>query len=318
MGAPLPHHLARPCGAGRPAVCPTDATPTSPAPVRPAPVVRAVPDLRRAVAALRAEGRGVAFVPTMGALHDGHLALVRAAARGGDAPVVSVFVNPTQFGPAEDLARYPRQERRDVALASGAGARLVFCPAPDAVYPPGAATVVRVSGPAEGLEGARRPGHFDGVATVVAALLAMVRPDRLLLGQKDAQQVAVVRRMMRDLHLDDIALEVVPTVREPDGVAMSSRNAYLGPDDRRAARALSAGLAAAAALAAGGVRDGRRLEAAARAEMDGTPGVETDYAALVDPGTFMPVSRLDGDAVLCVAARVGPARLIDNVTLTAA
>jgi len=281
-------------------------------------VVRTAAELRAAIAALRAGGHGIAFVPTMGALHEGHLTLVREAARGGDAPVVSVFVNPAQFGPGEDLSRYPRQEERDVALAGTAGARLVFCPGVEEVYPPGFATTVEVAGPAEGLEGARRPGHFAGVATVVARLLLMVRPDRLLLGAKDAQQVAVVRRMMRDLALDDVALEVVPTVREPDGLALSSRNAYLGPADRRAALALSRGLAAAAARAAAGERDGARLEEAAAAVMHDEPGVEPDYTALVDPDTFRPVTRLTGAALLCVAARVGPARLIDNAPLVAA
>jgi pantoate--beta-alanine ligase len=295
----------------------SDATPVSPAPPRRAAVIRCLPDLRAAVAALRAAGRGIAFVPTMGALHEGHLTLVRAAARDGDAPVVSIFVNPAQFGPGEDLQRYPRQEERDVALAESAGAALVFCPPVDEVYPPGFATTVTVGGPAEGLEGARRPGHFAGVATVVARLLLMVRPDRLLLGRKDAQQVAVVRRMMRDLAIDDVVLEVVPTVREPDGVAMSSRNAYLGPDDRRAARALSRGLAAAEALAAGGERDGALLQEAAAAVMRAEPGVEPDYAALVDPETFAPVALLEGTALLCVAARVGPARLIDNAPIAA-
>jgi pantoate--beta-alanine ligase len=275
-------------------------------------VVRTVPGIREAVAAMRAEGRAVAFVPTMGALHAGHLELVRAGAAGGAGVVVSVFVNPTQFGPTEDFGRYPRQEARDTELAGSAGARCVFAPAVEEVYPEGFATTVDVGGPSEGLEGAVRPGHFSGVATVVAKLLLMVRPDRVLFGQKDAQQVAVVRRMMRDMHLDDIEMIVVPTVREADGLAMSSRNAYLGPDDRVAALGLSRALAAAEAAAAAGEREARRIEAAATAVMEGTPGLAMDYAALVDPDTFRPITTLERAATLCVAAKVGSTRLIDN------
>ncbi len=218
------------------------------------PVVRSVAALRRAVADLRASGRRVAVVPTMGAFHDGHLDLMDRAAAGGHAVVVTLFVNPTQFAAGEDLDRYPRQEARDVALAAEHGVSLVFAPGPGEMYPEGHGTAITVAGPAAGLEGAARAGHFDGVATIVAKLLLAVRPDRAVFGQKDAQQVAVVRRLMADLHLDDIELVVAPTVREPDGLAMSSRNAYLGPDDRRAATALSRGLRAAEALARGGER----------------------------------------------------------------
>lgn len=293
----------------------THPTPHSdPAPGQPA-VVRTVSGIRDAGAAIRAQGRAVAFVPTMGALHEGHLTLVREAARDGAGVIVSVFVNPTQFGPNEDFSRYPRQEARDAELAGSAGAGWIFAPGVEEVYPEGFATTVTVGGPSEGLEGAIRPGHFAGVATVVAKLLLMVRPDRVLFGQKDAQQVAVVRRMMRDLHLDDIRMEVVPTVREADGLAMSSRNAYLGQEDRVAALALSRGMAAARELAEGGERDARRIEAAAMAVMEGTPGVAPDYAALVDTDTFRPITTLDGPATLCVAARVGPARLIDNTPI---
>jgi pantoate--beta-alanine ligase len=251
----------------------------------------------------------------MGALHEGHLALVAHGLEDGHAVVVSVFVNPTQFAPGEDLAAYPRQEARDVALAGGAGASVVFAPGAAEVYPPGFATTVSLEGPALGLEGAARPTHFAGVATVVATLLLAVRPDRLVLGQKDAQQVAVVRRMMRDLHLDDIELTVHPIVREADGLAMSSRNRYLGAADRVAALALSRGLRAAEALAAGGERDARRLERAAAEVLEATPGVEPEYAALVDPDAFTPMGVLDRPSVLCVAARVGPARLLDNTPL---
>ncbi|MCB0874127.1 MAG: pantoate--beta-alanine ligase [Actinobacteria bacterium] len=293
----------------------SDRTPVA-TPSRPATtVVRTVADVRAAADALRAEGSGVALVPTMGALHDGHLELVRRAARDGHAPIVSIFVNPTQFAAGEDLSSYPRREARDVDLAGTAGARAVFAPDVDEVYPEGFATTVSVAGPAEGLEGASRPTHFAGVATVVAKLLLMVRPDRVVFGQKDAQQVAVIRRMMRDLHLDDIEFVVVPTVRERDGLAMSSRNAYLSDTERQVALALSRGLADAADRATAGERDGRTLEDAAMETMRSVAGVEPEYAALVDPDTFQRVPTLVGPATLCVAARVGPARLIDNAVI---
>jgi pantoate--beta-alanine ligase len=262
-------------------------------------IVRTVGDLRRAVAALRADGRPVAVVPTMGALHAGHLSLLDLAGRDGHAVVMTLFVNPTQFGEGEDLSRYPRDEARDVALASERGAALVFAPGPDEVYPPGFATTVRVAGPSRGLEGAARPGHFDGVATVVAKLLHALRPDRAVFGQKDAQQVAVVRRMLRDLHLDDVELVVGPTVREPDGLAMSSRNAYLGPEDRAAAAAPPHG----------------PPPAADRVVIEAEPRVALEYVRAVDPETFAPLTSLEGPALLAVAARVGAARLIDNVSL---
>jgi pantoate--beta-alanine ligase len=279
-------------------------------------VARTVAELREAVGRERAAGRRIAVVPTMGAFHEGHLSLMRLARRDGHAVVVTLFVNPTQFAPGEDLSRYPRDEARDLGLAAGEGVDLVFAPPPEEIYPPGFATAIAVDGPALGLEGAARPEHFGGVATVVAKLLLAVRPDRAVFGRKDAQQVAVVRRMMRDLHLDDVELVVGETVREPDGLAMSSRNAYLGPDDRRAATALHRGLLAAQALVAEGEHDPARVEAAARAVIDAEPRCDLEYAALVHPDTFEPLTHLDGPALLAVAARVGPARLIDNLPLT--
>jgi pantoate--beta-alanine ligase len=278
-------------------------------------IVRTVVDLRRAVAALRADGRRVALVPTMGALHAGHLSLLDLAGRDGHAVVMSLFVNPTQFGEGEDLSRYPRDEARDVALAAERGVALLFAPGAVEIYPPGFATTVTVDGPAHGLEGAARPGHFTGVATVVAKLLLAARPDRAVFGQKDAQQAAVIRRMARDLHLDDVELVLGPTVREPDGLALSSRNAYLGPDDRAAATALSRGLFAAAGRVAEGERDGAAVEAAARAVIEAEPRIALEYVRAVDPDTFDPLATLDGPALLSAAARVGPARLIDNVPL---
>lgn len=286
-------------------------TPTA----RRATVVRTVPELRAAVAALRGTGRGIAFVPTMGALHEGHLALMRAAAADGHAVIVSIFVNPTQFAPTEDLSRYPRDEAGDIAAATAAGAELFFCPTPDVVYPDGFCTTITVDGPSQGLEGARRPTHFAGVATVVAKLLWMVRPDRVVFGQKDAQQVAVVRRLMRDLHLDDIEMVVHPIVREADGLAMSSRNVYLTPGQRTAALSLSRGLRVAEALATAGERDAAVLTGAALDAMRAADGVEPEYAALVDPDTFQPVPQLAGTAVLAVAARLGATRLLDNALL---
>jgi pantoate--beta-alanine ligase/L-aspartate-alpha-decarboxylase len=278
-------------------------------------VTRTVEAVRAAIADLRAGGKRIAFVPTMGALHEGHLSLMRLAAQDGFVVVVSVFVNPTQFGPTEDLAAYPRDEDRDLALVAEAGAVLAFAPGVDEVYPDGFATTISVGGPSAGLEGAIRPHHFAGVATVVAKLLLMVQPDRLVLGQKDAQQVAVVRRLMRDLHLHNIELVVGPTVREADGLALSSRNAYLGADDRRSATALITGLRAAAALQADGETDGPALEQAALAVMQSEAGVEPQYAALVDPDSFERLPSLQDRGILCVAAQVGPARLIDNLVL---
>jgi pantoate--beta-alanine ligase len=291
-----------------------DPEPPPPTP-RPA-VVRTVPELRAAVARLRKGGRRIALVPTMGALHEGHLSLMRLAGADGSAVVVSLFVNPTQFGPGEDLAAYPRDEARDLALAGEVGATLLFVPSVDEMYPEGFATAVSVDGPATALEGAARPGHFAGVATVVVKLLLAVRPDRAVFGRKDAQQAAVIRRMARDLHLDDIEIVLAPIVREPDGLAMSSRNAYLGTEDRAAATALRRALAAAEAAVAEGERDPDRLEAAALAVLRAEPRCAPEYAAVVDPATFDRPRSLDGPALLCVAARVGPARLIDNVPLT--
>ncbi len=278
-------------------------------------VVRAVDELRRAVAALRADGRRIAVVPTMGAFHQGHLDLMRRAGEDGYAVVVTLFVNPAQFAPTEDLSRYPRDEDRDLALAADSGVDLVFAPGTEEVYPPGFGTAIAVSGPSDGFEGASRPHHFGGVATVVAKLLLAVRPDRAVFGRKDAQQVAVVRRLMADLHLDDIELVVAPITREPDGLAMSSRNAYLDAADRAAAVALSRGLGAAEALLCEGERDAGRLAGAARAVIAAEPRCALEYAAVVHPDTFEPLTTIEGDALLVVAARVGSVRLIDNQPL---
>ncbi len=274
-----------------------------------APTVQSV---RHAVARLRETGRPVALVPTMGALHDGHLSLIRLAAADGHAVVVSVFVNPTQFNDGADLERYPRDLDGDAARAAAAGAEVVYAPQVDEVYPEGFATRIEVSGPAAGLEGAARPGHFDGVATVVAKLLLAVRPDRAVFGQKDAQQVAVIRRLVRDLHLDDIELVVGPTAREDSGLAMSSRNAHLDPDELAAATVLWRAISAAEALAAEGERDAARVRAAAEEVLRREPRCEPEYVEVVHPDTFAARARLSDPSLLCVAARVGPVRLIDN------
>jgi pantoate--beta-alanine ligase len=271
-------------------------------------VVRTVADLRAALDGIRSGGTPIALVPTMGAFHDGHLSLMRLAGADEHAVVVSLFVNPTQFAPTEDLSTYPRDEEEDLARAGGAGVALVFAPGLSEIYPDGFATT---------LEGATRPHHFAGVATVVAQLLLAVRPDRVVFGQKDAQQVAVVRRMMGDLHLDEIDLVVGPIVREPDGLAMSSRNAYLSPAERTAAPVLRRALDAATAAVASGATSPSAVSAEAMAVLAGEPLCHPEYAAIVHPDSFEPVTDLTtGPALMCVAARIGAARLIDNTHLS--
>ncbi|HEU4656821.1 MAG TPA: pantoate--beta-alanine ligase [Capillimicrobium sp.] len=276
--------------------------------------VRTVAELRAALAEPRREGRSIGLVPTMGALHEGHLSLIRRARDENDVVVVSLFVNPTQFAPTEDLASYPRDEAGDMSLAAEAGADLLFAPPVEEVYPPGFSTTVHVSGVSEPLEGANRgTAHFDGVATVVTKLFNMAQPDVAYFGQKDAQQAAVIRRFTRDLDIP-VRVETCPTVREPDGLAMSSRNAYLTAEERPRAVALRRALDAARAAVDGGEVDPAAVAAAARVPM-AELGVEPEYLALVDPDTFQPVDRIDRDVLVAVAARVGRARLIDNDTI---
>lgn len=273
--------------------------------------VTAVADLRRARAAFRRRGESVAFVPTMGAIHEGHLSLVRLARRSADRVVASIFVNPLQFGPHEDFRRYPRPVRHDRAKFAEAGVDLLWEPRVGDVYPPGDRTRVRVSGLTEVLEGASRPEHFEGVTTVVARLLHAVQPDVLWLGQKDAQQAIVIERMCADL-LVPIEIRRAPTVREPDGLALSSRNAYLDARERQHAVALSQGLSSARALLERGERSAAKLVAAIRREWAGYPLVREDYVAVVDATTLEPVRTVRRRVLVAVAARVGPARLIDN------
>jgi pantoate--beta-alanine ligase len=277
--------------------------------------VRTVSALRDALAPARRGQRTIGLVPTMGALHDGHLSLVRHARSRCDTVVVSLFVNPSQFNERADLERYPRDERRDAQLARGAGADVLFAPSVEEVYPHGFATSVEVLGAlTERLEGAARGGeHFRGVVTVVTKLLCMALPDVAFFGQKDAQQVLVIRRLVADLNLP-VRIETLATVRERDGLALSSRNALLDAADRARALALPRALRAAGELAASGERSGEALLGAAR-EALADAGVASEYVALVDPHTLEPLDLLAGEALLALAARVGGVRLIDNALL---
>jgi pantoate--beta-alanine ligase len=270
--------------------------------------------IRAYVAAARRAGRSVGLVPTMGAFHAGHEALMRAARERCDEVIVSLFVNPAQFDEAADLAAYPRTEEQDATTAARLGVDALFAPAVEEIYPDGFVTTIRVAGLADVLEGAQRgASHFDGVCTVVCKLLHIVAPDVAFFGQKDAQQVVVVRRMVRDLDIP-VRLHVVPTVREPDGLALSSRNARLDAADRERALALSRGLKAVRGAVESGEREAAALEAAGRAAM-AADGVEPEYLSVVDPETLEPLEVAAGRVLVAVAARVGPARLIDNLLL---
>jgi pantoate--beta-alanine ligase len=263
--------------------------------------------------AARARGERIAFVPTMGYLHSGHVALLEEGRRRGDRLVLSIFVNPTQFGPQEDLDRYPRDLPGDLAKAAAAGTHVAFVPDRAAMYPPGHQTTVQVHALEQGLCGATRPGHFVGVATVVCKLFNIVRPHVTVFGEKDFQQLAVIRRMVRDL---DLSVEVIglPTVREPDGLAMSSRNKFLSPDERGRAVALSRALFAARDACQAGQRDAATLLAVAEATV--APAVtRLQYLELRDAETLQPISQVDRPAVMAAAAFLGQTRLIDNVRL---
>ena len=260
----------------------------------------------------RAPGGTLGLVPTMGALHAGHLSLVAAARRENERVAATIFVNPTQFGPAEDLARYPRDLGRDQALLEEAGCDALLAPGVDEIYPAGSETTVDVGSVARPLEGERRPGHFRGVATVVLKLLQIAAPDRAYFGEKDAQQLAVIRRLVEDLHLP-VQIRGCPIVREPDGLAMSSRNAYLAPEDRRAATVLFRALEAAEALWGEGERRGDALRRAMEGVIAAEPRASLDYAAVADARTFQPLHTVaDGPARLLLAVFFGDTRLIDN------
>jgi len=274
-------------------------------------VVQTLESLRRWRATTH---RSVGLVPTMGYLHEGHLALVRRARAENDLVAVSIFVNPRQFGPDEDLARYPRNNERDLALLRDESVDLVFLPTVDEMYPPGFTTTVDVGSLGERLEGVSRPGHFKGVATVVARLLNLTRPQRAYFGQKDAQQVIVVRRMVKDLALT-VQIESVPTVREADGLALSSRNIFFSIEEREAAVALSRALFRAQESFEWGERDAHRLRQIVRDMLDLELLVRADYVSVADASTLDEVDRIDRPALLSLAAWVGQTRLIDNIPL---
>jgi len=277
-------------------------------------VVRRVRAVKEACAAARARGQVVGFVPTMGALHDGHVALVRRVRSRADFTVVSVFVNPTQFDRNEDFARYPRDLAKDAELLAREGADVLFAPEPEEMYPPGAVTFVEVAGLSDKLEGKSRPGHFRGVATIVTKLFAVVEPDVAAFGQKDAQQVIVIKSLVRDLMLNTEIL-VLPTKRDEDGVALSSRNALLSAEERLAARAIPRALEAAQAVLGAGETDAARIVEAARSTIAAQPLLRIDYVELVDGVRLEPVARADGEMLLVVAVFAGTTRLIDNVVL---
>src|ERR1700683_4070646 len=277
-------------------------------------ICNTIEDMRAASRAVRHAGKRLGFVPTMGALHEGHLSLAWAARASCAAVAAWIFVNPAQFGPTEDLAKYPRNFERDRELLEKEGVELLFAPSVEEMYPAGAVTWVTVEGLSAKLDARSRPGHFRGVTTVVAKLFHIVEPDAAFFGQKDAAQVAIIRRMLRDLNLPT-EIVVCPIVRESDGLAMSSRNAYLDADQRRRALALHRALTRVQRMADGGQRKTSELVAAGRAEFVGESSVRLDYLEIVDPDTLDPVDSISSCALVAVAAFVGSTRLIDNILL---
>jgi pantoate--beta-alanine ligase len=277
-------------------------------------IIRNITEMARWSQAERQQGSRIAFVPTMGALHEGHLSLVREAKRRGNRVVVSIFVNPTQFAPAEDFAAYPRNFDRDSNLLEVEGIDVLFHPAAEDIYPPGDQTQVQVTELGKLLCGAQRPGHFQGVVTVVTKLFTVVRPHVAIFGEKDYQQLQIVRRLVRDLLLD---IEIVghPIVRESDGVAMSSRNAYLNPEERKAARCLSRSLHRAECLVRRGQASAKTITEAVMTELQDEPLAVVDYVAICDVETLKPVEQIRDSALLALAVTIGKARLIDNIVL---
>ncbi len=276
--------------------------------------IESVAEMKAVCREITRSGRTLGFVPTMGALHQGHASLVRASRAQCQATAVSIFVNPLQFGPTEDLDKYPRAMERDSQLLRELGVDVLFAPTVSEMYTPGATTFVEVSEISNRLDGASRPGHFRGVATVVAKLFEIVRPDRAFFGQKDAAQVAVLRRMVRDLAMD-VELVVCPIVRERDGLAMSSRNAYLNADERKQALVLNRSLMRVQHAADAGERDVAKLIEAGKSVIAEEPAARLDYFAIVDPDTLEPMSDVSHGALVAVAAYVGTTRLIDNILL---
>ncbi len=278
--------------------------------------IHTIDHLRRKIKTARQAGKLIGFVPTMGYLHAGHMSLVERACRENDFVVVSIFVNPTQFGPNEDYDAYPRDEKHDLAILRKAGVDLAFMPTADLMYPDGYSTYVVQEGQLTAtLCGRSRPGHFRGVTTIVTKLFNMVQPDRAYFGQKDAQQVAVIRQMVRDLNFD-IQVVVCPIVREPDGLAMSSRNAYLDHSQRSDALVLSKALFEARAAIEAGQRDADKVRALVRERISSVPAVQIDYVEIVDADSLKPLKRLQGRVLIAVAAKIGLPRLIDNIQLT--
>jgi pantoate--beta-alanine ligase len=275
-------------------------------------VLTNVAAMRAACRAVRQRGQTLGFVPTMGALHAGHLALIKAAKAQCDVVAASIFVNPKQFAPNEDFSKYPRTFEQDCALLEAEGTELLFAPQAEEMYQPDASTIVEVEGVSDRLDGVSRPGHFRGVATVVAKLFHIVAPDRAFFGQKDAAQVAVLRRMVRDLNFD-LELVVCPTVREADGLAMSSRNRYLSPPERGQALVLSRALSAMLAAYQAGERTAARLLEIGREVIAMEPQVRIDYLTVVDPDTLLPLGSASAGAMAAIAAHVGATRLIDNM-----
>jgi pantoate--beta-alanine ligase len=277
-------------------------------------LVTTVAQLREALAAVRRAGQKIGFVPTMGALHAGHLSLVRAAETECDCVVVSIYVNPSQFGPQEDFSRYPRTLENDISLLAGCRTDLVFAPTDEEVYRPSHATWVEVGPLAGRLEGACRPGHFRGVATIVLKLLGMVQPEAAYFGQKDYQQALILRRMAADLNLP-AAIRICPIVREPDGLAMSSRNRYLSPAARQRALVLWQGLELAGQLVHGGQRSAAVIAAQMRDRIETVEPAQIDYVAVVDPETLEPIENITGRTLAALAVKIDNTRLIDNCFL---
>ena len=277
-------------------------------------VVREIGEVRRLLEPARRAGKSIGLVPTMGYLHEGHLSLVEKARAENDRVVVSIFVNPTQFGPGEDSQRYPRDLPRDLDLCARAGVGLVFTPEPSEMYPAGFQTRVEVESLSQGLCGGSRPGHFRGVATVVAKLFAIVQPDRAYFGEKDAQQLRVIERMTMDLSLP-VRIVPVPTLRESDGLAMSSRNVYLGAEERRAALVLYRALMLARDLTAAGMRRAAEIKRRMLSLIEAEPMARLDYLAIVDSDTLAPVEELQKPVLIALAVYIGKTRLIDNITV---
>jgi len=278
-------------------------------------VCRTIADVRAGCRELRAGSKLVGLVPTMGALHEGHLSLVRAAKAKSDVVVASIFVNPTQFGPSEDFAKYPRTFDADCAALEKEAVDIIFAPAVEEMYPPGESTWVTVEGLSEKLDGLSRPGHFRGVTTIVAKLFHVIEPDLAFFGQKDAAQIAIIRRMVRDLNFR-VEIVACPIVREPDGLALSSRNAYLNSEDRRRALVLSRSLGEVEKTLRAGEQSVKRLAQLGRSVIAQEPEVHLDYIAIVDPDTLEPVEAISRRTLVAVAAYVGSTRLIDNVVLS--